>query len=160
MAADNPYITGMVWINPVRVCAVQRVQYADALNQYIITARRVQRPEGGILHCNACKGDVIAVLHITHGRARVEIPIEIIGAYTLHKSVNIAVDCALSCDRKVVRILCIKECITWLECDRTVNRCRSGNRSVPGFCAVGMEIRCDIGMCFQQAALLQMKVYI
>ena len=158
VAADDANIGGMIRVDAVRIGAVERIEHADALNEHIVAARRMQGPERCVLHGDAGERDVLAVLHIAHGRARIEVTVEVIRADALHERIHVAVDSALTGDGEVVRILGVEERIARLERYRAIDRRRAGYRGLTGLHAVRMEIGADVGVGLQHSPLLQMQL--
>ena len=64
MTAQNAHIGRVVGVDTVRVCHVQIVQNANLRDQHVVTARRMQGPEGRVLHDHIGEGNVVAVLDI------------------------------------------------------------------------------------------------
>ena len=159
MAADDPHVGGVIRIDAIGVGAVQRVQHPDISDQHIVASGRVQRPERRILQRHIVERDVVAVLHIYHSGARVEIAVEVVTACPLHKGINIAVHCALTRDGEVVCILGVNKGVSRF-CHRTIHRLCTGNRCHGSIIAIGVEIGGDIGVRFQKGALFQMQLYI
>ena len=103
--------------------------------------------------------DVVAVLHIHHGRTGVEITVEVVTACPLHKGINIAVHCTLTRDGEVVCILGVNKGVGRL-CHRAVHGLCAGNCRHRCVIAIGVEIGGDIGVCFQKSSLFQMQLYV
>ena len=102
---------------------------------------------------------MVAVLHIHHGGAGVEIAVEVVTAGPLHEGVDIAIHCALTRDGEVVRILGVNKGVGRF-CHRTVHGLCAGNRCHGSIIAVGVEIGGDIGVRFQKGTLFQMQLYV
>ena len=159
MAADDPHIGGVIRVDAVGVGAVQRVQHPDVGDQHIVASGRVQRPERRVLKRHIMERDVVAVFHIHHGGAGIEIAVEVVTACPLHKGINVAVHCALTRDGEVVRILGVNKGVGRL-CHRTVYGFCTGNRCHGSIVAIGVEIGGDIGVRFQKGALFKMQLYV
>ena len=159
MTADDPHVGGVIRIDAIGVGAVQRVLHPDVGDQHIVASGRVQRPERRVLQRHIMERDVVAVLHIHHGGARVEIAVEVVTVCPLHIGINIAVHCALTRDGEVVRIIGVNKGVGRL-CHRTIHRLCTGNCCHGSIIAIGVEIGGDIGVRFLKGALFQLRLYV
>ena len=81
------------------------------LDENVIAAGRMQRPEGNVAHGKIAECDVVGVLDINGRRARIKIACNVVLAYLLYKCKCIAVNNAISCDCHMVGILRINKSI-------------------------------------------------
>ena len=119
VAAEDADVARMIDIDAVGVCGIQRIQDAKLKNTDVVAACNVERPEGRTGQRDVPEDAVVTVLCIDHGRARVEIPCDIVGADPSDKGHIVSVDRALSRNGDVLCILCVEEDIGGLERDRS-----------------------------------------
>ena len=97
---------------------------------------------------------MVTVLCIDHGRARVEISCDIVGADASDKGHIVSVDRALSRNRDVLRILCVEEDIGGLERDRSSDTVYAFVLFLLVRSKIGIQLRGGL----QHGSLFQMQV--
>ena len=154
MTAQNTHIGRVVGVDAVRVCHVQIVQNANLRDQHVVAARRVQGPEGRVLHDHIGEGNVVAVLDIDQGRTGIKITGDVIGANALDKGVSVAVDGARAGNRDIVRVLGVDKGVRRFERDRRADVLDA----VILLTLVGVNICIDVGMRAEQTAALEVQI--
>ena len=109
MAARNSYVGAAVRVNSVRICNVKVVKNTDFINQYVVTARRVQSPERRVNYRYVLKGNMVAFFNVNYRWARVKITRYVVPVLTLNEGVAVGVNNPLSAYGTAVRFKRINE---------------------------------------------------
>ena len=99
----------MIRVDAVTVCHAEIVQDTDAVDQHILTADKVGRPEGASGECDPGQGEMADVLHEDKRHSRIEPAVDMVGGHSAVEQLLVSVDDAVSRNRDILAVLRVEK---------------------------------------------------
>ena len=99
----------MIRIYAVTVCHAEIVQDTDAVDQHILTADKMGRPESASGECDPGQGEMADMLHEDKRHSRIEPAVDMVGGHSAVEQLLVSVDDAVSRNRDILAVLRIEE---------------------------------------------------